>query len=164
MTRASGLGRALWLLRHAICVAVIAALVVFLAEPLLRDGALMGKLARGDRLDVYKQLAAITATLLGFLIAAVAILVQLDVERQIVKELRGSDAFPMLVANLLVACMALLAVTLLGLAGAFGADSAKTGHAGFERAYEFTGLMALLEFMLGGFYFAVVTYKVAAHD
>jgi hypothetical protein len=164
MPREGGLGRALWLLRHAICVVAIAALVVFLAEPLLRDGALMSKLAREDRLDVYKQLAAITATLLGFLIAAVAILVQLDVERPIVKQLRGSDAFPMLVANLLVACLALLAVTLLGLAGTFGADTAEAGRAAFERAYEFVGLAALLEFMLGGFYFAVVTYKVAAHD
>lgn len=109
---------------------------------------------------MYSAVAPIAATLLGFLVAAVAILVQLDVDRQIVKELRRGEAFGLLIVNLLTASTLLLVLTVAALAGPF-VDSSEAGSGIFESAFEIVAWASLAELLLGGYFFGYVTIKVA---
>jgi hypothetical protein len=67
-----------------------AAVVVLAFEFITLKGgtAVVGRLDGQDRVELYKQITTISASLLGFLIAAVAILVSLDPNRKIVDELK----------------------------------------------------------------------------
>src|ERR1700728_2428859 len=73
-------------LRHAIGCLVLAAVAVG-GEHLAVSGTvpLMARLHVAGRISLYDQITTISAGLLGFLIAAVAILVSFDLRRRIVK-------------------------------------------------------------------------------
>src|SRR4051794_14709781 len=111
---------ALLLVRHPALIVVAAAVLIFVLEPLVFAGPtpLVGRLAANDRVEIYKQIATVTGSLLGFLITAVAILVSLDARRQIVDDLHRGEAFSLLIVNLLAAIVLFFLTTSLGLAGA----------------------------------------------
>lgn len=135
-------------------------MLVFLAEPFAFSGItpLVDRLSPESRTDLYGQIVPVSASLLGFYIAAVAILASLDARRQIVQELKtGKEAFRLLIINMLAAIAFLLALTLLGVAG-----SVLDPGSPFSAIYEWVALTTLFELVLSGFYFGVVTYKVAA--
>ena len=137
-------------------------MAVFVAEPILVSGPtpLISGLASADRADLYNQVIVVTAGLLGFIVAAIAILVSLDGERQIVEELRRGESFRLLIANMLAAMTLLFILTLMGIAGSV---LESTGPAStFETVYEWLMLGTTMELILVGFFFALVTYKVAA--
>jgi hypothetical protein len=144
--------------RHAAIILAAAAAVVFLIEPLAFSGPtpLIGRLADETRVGLYEQIVPVAASLLGFYIAAVAILAGLDSRREIVAQLKRGEAFALLIANMLVAILLLFILTLSGLLGA----TLDPGGI-FQATYEWLTLGTLGELALSGFYFALVTYKVA---
>jgi hypothetical protein len=144
--------------RHAAIILGAAAIIVFLVEPLAFSGPtpLIGRVSSESRTGLYEQIVPVAASLLGFFIAAVAILAGLDSKREIVAELKRGEAFALLIANMLVAILLLFVLTFSGLAG----SSLDPGCV-FRAIYEWLTLAALGELALSGFYFALVTYKVA---
>lgn len=151
------------LLRHVGYVLVGAAAVVFLIEPTVFTGStpLIARLSDADRADLYNQLIVVTASLLGFTVTAISILVLLDAKRKIVEELKRGESFKLLIVNMLAVVLLLFVLTLMGIAGSvLEADSASSL---FERFYEWLMLAATIELAITGFFFGVVTYKVAAH-
>jgi hypothetical protein len=152
-------------LRYPLIILTAAALVSGIVEhaTLGAPSPLLARLSPLARLDLYKQVAPMAATGLGFLVASVAILVSLDPTRKIVCELRTGEAFRLLVANLLAACLWLLVLALLALAGWM--CSASLGRSGtFMTVFEVIGYAAVAELLLGGSFFGLVTYKVAKYD
>jgi len=151
-------------LRHVAGIAVVTAIAIYVIEPWIFSSApLLASLSDEDRAELYKQLTTAGVTLMGFLITAVAILVSLDKGREIVNELKRGESFSLLVLNLLCAVLLLFVITLMSIAGAVRADA--IGDAAlFVAAYEWLALWTLAEICLGGFYFCVVTYKVASHE
>ncbi len=151
-------------LRHIAGIAVFAAAAIFIIEPwVFSNTPLLASLSDKDRAELYKQLTTAAVTLMGFLITAVAILVSLDKGREIVKELRRGESFSLLVLNLLAAVLLLFVITLMSIVGAVRADAIGAAPL-FVALYEWLAIWALAEIGLGGFYFCVVTYKVAAHE
>lgn len=138
-------------------------LVVGIERMLLSEAPLLGSLHEEDRASLYGALITVSATLMGFLITAVAILVSLDMRRKVVEELQRGESFTLLVVNLLAAVFFLLIVTVMSIIGSVGADGIG-GAVGFASVYEWLALSALFEIALGGFFFGLVTYKVAAYD
>jgi hypothetical protein len=151
-------------LRWAAGVAVTTALVLATIE-FIPHGAtpLLSRLSSHDRVELYKQVATATASLLGFLIAAVAILVSLDVNREIVQDLKRGESFTLLIVNLLAAIVFLFLATIVGIIGAIF-DDGKPGSDAFELAWELLVLAGFAELALGLFFFAIVTYKVAKYE
>lgn len=151
-------------LRHIVGLAVGAAIGIFVIEPWIFSNApLLASLSDKDRAELYRQLATAGVTLMGFLITAVAILVSLDKGREIVEELKRGESFSLLVLNLLTAVLLLFAITLMSIVGAIRVDA--IGNADFfVEFYEWLALWVFAEICLGGFYFCVVTYKVASHN
>jgi len=154
---------ALRLIRHVLVLLAAAALVVFVAEPIVISGPtpLISGLAEADRIDLYNQVIVVTASLLGFIAAAIAILVSLDVGRRIVEELKRGESFKLLIANMLAVMVLLFILTSTGIAGSV-LEGGKGASHGFEAAYEWLLLGTGMELILVGFYFALVTYKVAS--
>lgn len=150
------------LLRHVLLLLTLAAIVVFIVEPVAISGTtpLVSSLAQADRANLYNQVIVLTAGLLGFVVAAIAILVSLDSGRQIVEELRRGESFRLLIANMLAVMTLLFVLTLMGIAGSV-LESA-TPSSTFEAIYEWLLLGTAMELVLVGFFFALVTYKVAA--
>jgi hypothetical protein len=142
----------------------VAAFVVFGGERWVLTGPtpLLAGLAVADRVNLYNQLIVVSAALLGFILTAITILVSLDAARVIVQELRLGEGFKLLVANMLATVLLLLILTIMGIAGSV------VDHAGaattFEAFYEWLVLGTLLELVLAGYYFGLVTYKVAAYE
>jgi hypothetical protein len=134
-------------------------------EPIAWSGSTppLGRLTHESRGDLYGEIIIVTAALLGFILTAITILVSLDGGRPIVKELRLGEAFKLLVTNMLAAVVLLLIVTVMGICGSV-LDTGTTAAASFERFYEWLVLAVLLELGLSGFYFGLLTYKVAAYD
>jgi hypothetical protein len=150
--------------RHAALLVLLAAVVIVIAELIARgSNSLVGGLGHQDRVELYKQVTTVTASLLGFFIAAVAILVSLDPTRAIVRDLKRGEAFSLLIVNMLAAILLLFLTTALGVAGAVF-DDGQPGAAGFEWVYQWLLLASLLELGLTGVLFAVVTYKAAAYE
>jgi hypothetical protein len=156
-----------WKLRHVAVIVAFAAVVVFLVEPLIFSvivsghTPLLGRLGYKDRVELYKQVSTVSATLMGFIITAVAILVSLDLKRQIVSELHRGEAFPLLVVNLLACVVLLFIATGLGIAGAIF-DDGPDGADFFEALWQTVIGASVLELILGLSFFGLVTYKVAS--
>lgn len=144
--------------RHFLGLLAVAALLVFIVEPLAFSGTtpLLSRLEAKSRIDFFEQIVPVSASLLGFYIAAVAILASLDPARKIVEELKRGESFSLLIANMLAAILVLFLLTFLGVAG-----SVLDPGGIFRSLYEWVTLVALFELALSGFYFSVVTYKVA---
>ncbi|MDO8211012.1 hypothetical protein [Conexibacter sp. CPCC 206217] len=123
----------------------------------------LARLSDTDQIDLYKQIAPIAGSALGFLLASVAILVSLDPKRPIVADLRRGEAFSLLIANLLAACLWLLLLSIFSLVGWTFHSSCGSSDA-FQSVFEVIGYAAVVELLLGGFFFGYVTYKVAKHD
>lgn len=151
-------------LRHVLVILLIAAACVLAVEPLLFSGStpLISRLSIADRASMFDSTTTVAATLMGFLIAAVAILVTLDISRQIVAELRSNESFLLLIINLLAAIALLLAVTVVGLMGSVQEDWI-ADERGFQVIYEVLLLASFLEVLLAGFFFGAVTYKVGKY-
>jgi hypothetical protein len=150
--------------RHpAYLIAASIALVLLLEPRLFDPSPLVGRLDGDDRTELYKQVTTVTASLLGFLITAVAILVSLDVRRRIVQELNRGQSFSLLVINLLACILMLFVTTSLGVAAAV-ADTSARGSAVFERIYEIALVSSALQLGFGLGLFGIVTYKVASYD
>src|SRR5579859_6985564 len=109
---------------------------------------------------MYSQSTIIAVTLLGFVIAAVAILVSMDPRRPIVDELRRGESFTLLILNMLVTIVGLFWTTAMALIGSLVDDSTKPAKI-YETVFESVGLSTIFELMMTGFLFAVVTYKLA---
>jgi hypothetical protein len=152
---------ALRLIRHVLI--VMAAAAVLIAIELVATSAtpLISGLSEADRTDLYNQVIVVTASLLGFIIAAIAILVSLDVGRKIVEELKRGESFRLLIANMLAAMVLLFLLTLMGINGSV-LEGGKGASSAFETVYEWLLLGTVMELVLVGFFFALVTYKVAA--
>jgi len=150
-------------LRHVAGIAVGAAILIFALEPLLLPNwPLLDSLSPEAREDLYKQLSVVAVTLMGFLVTAVAILVSLDRGREIVQELHRGESYSLLVLNLLAAVVLLFMLSLMSIVG--GAAIGGIGSSClFIRLLEWLCLMSLAEVALGGFFFCVVTYKVASY-
>lgn len=146
------------ILLAAIIVVVVGEHVV-LADPT----PALARLNDDDQIEFYKQIAPIAGTALGFLVASVAILVSLDPKRRIVDELRRGEAFSLLIANLLAACLWLLLLSILALVG-WTFHASVGGCDVFQSIFEVIGYAAVIEMLIGGFFFGLVTYKVAKHD
>jgi hypothetical protein len=153
------------LIRHALLLLAVAALAVFVAEPIVASGPtpLISGLSEADQIDLYNQIIVVTASLLGFIVAAIAILVSLDAGRKIVEELKRGESFRLLIANMLAAVMLLFVLTIMGIAASV-LESGSAASSVFEAMYEWLLLGTVLELILVGFYFALVTYKVASAD
>jgi hypothetical protein len=144
--------------RHALLLLALAGLAVFALEPLLISGRtpLLARLSDEDRSSFYGLVIPVSASLLGFYIAAVAILAQLDPSRAIVDELKRGESFSLLIANMLFAILLLFALTFVGIAG-----SVVDGSCPVMALYEWLLLGTVLELALSGAFFSIVTYKVA---
>lgn len=144
--------------RHAFFLLAVAAVVVFALEPLLLSGVtpLLQRLSEQDRASFYELIIPISASLLGFYVAAVAILAQLDPTRKIVDELKRGESFSLLIANMLFAILLLFALTFVGIAGSVVSDCQN-----LMTAFEWLLLGTIFELALSGAFFGVVTYKVA---
>jgi hypothetical protein len=155
----------LWLVRHVLGLLVAAALVVFAVEPLVITGPtpLVSGLAEADRIDLYNQVIVVTASLLGFIVAAIAILVSLDAGRKIVEELKRGESFRLLIANMLASVFLLFVLTIVGISGSV-LEGGSDASSAFEAVYEWLLLGTAMELVLVGFYFALVTYTVAAAE
>jgi hypothetical protein len=151
--------------RHAVLCVTGSALLAFLIEPWLVSGTtpLVASLTVAARVNLYNQVIVVSAALLGFVLTAVTILVSLDTGRKIVKELQYGEGFKLLVANMLATVALLLVLTLMGIAGA-SLDAATVPARTYEAFYEWLGVASAFELVLSGFYFAIVTYKIAAHE
>jgi hypothetical protein len=150
--------------RHVLIILVIAAAVVFL-EPVILSGStpLVSGLAQADRMSLYNQVIVVTASLLGFMVAAVAILVSLDRTRTIVKKLQRGESFHLLIVNMLGAIGMLFVLTVLGIIGAVAENDGGASH-WFERIYEWILLAAVMEVGLALWYFSIVMYVLAEHE
>jgi hypothetical protein len=144
--------------RHAFLLVGLAALMVFILEPALIAGRtpLLGRLSDEDRSAFYGLVIPVSASLLGFYIAAVAILAQLDPSRKIVDELKRGESFSLLIANMLFAILLLFALTFVGIAG-----SVMDRCDAVMAIYEWLLLGTVFELALSGAFFGLVTYKVA---
>lgn len=150
--------------RHVLGILALAVLVSALERVIFPgDSPLMTRLPPEDRLALYDSLGSATGVLLGFVITAIAILISLDTSREIVSELRLGEAFGLLILNMLAAAALLFLVTVLSIGGTV-ADDGATGSAWLETLYTTVVVAAFAEFALSGFYFALVTYKVAKHS
>lgn len=151
--------------RYVLGLVAFAVFLVWVVQPIVFSHPLplLSRLDGHDRTELYKQVTAVGAGLLGFLITAVAILVSLDARRRIVEELHRGEAFSLLVVNILAAVLLLFVLSALGVIGSIG-DDGVDGANGFESVYEAVLLASLFELALGGFYFALVTYKAATYD
>jgi hypothetical protein len=152
------------LVRHVLFMLLVAALVVFLIERIAVSGPtpLMSGLSVADRIDLYNQVVVVTASLLGFIVAAIAILVSLDAGRKIVEELKRGESFKLLIASMLAAIFLLFILTIMGIAGSVLEGT--TASSVFEEIYEWLLLGTAMELVLVGFYFGLLTYKVAAYE
>lgn len=146
------------LFRHIGGLLAAAAVLVFLIEPVAFAGTtpLIARLEEESRASLYEQLVPVSASLLGFYVAAVAILTALDSRQTIVEELKRGEAFKLLIVNMLGAILLLFVLTVVGVIG-----SVLDPGDGFQAAYEWIVLGALFELTLSGFFFAVVIYKAA---
>jgi hypothetical protein len=146
--------------RHAFYILGGAALLVFLVEPFLVPDPtpFLVRLTAESLSTLYEQIIPVSGSLLGFYIAAVAILAQLDHGRKIVSELKRGKSFGLLIANMLITILLLFVLTALGVVGAVEAPGRV-----FIAIYELVLVATLAELALSGFYFAVVTYKVAVY-
>lgn len=154
----------LWRLRHVGIIGIISISLVLLLEPVALGSPtpLIGRLQPKEMSDLYSSITTISATLTGFLIAAVAILATLDVRRPIVEELRRNESFVLLIINLLAAIGLLLGLTVGGLLGT--AQDEWIGNARwFQSYFEILLIASLAELGLGVFYFGIVTYKVGRY-
>lgn len=144
--------------RHAVFLLALAAFAVFILEPLVISGRtpLIERLSDEDRSSFYELVIPVSASLLGFYIAAVAILAQLDPNRKIVGELKRGESFSLLIANMLFAILLLFALTFVGIAG-----SVLDGSCAVMAIYEWLLLGTVFELALSGAFFSIVTYKVA---
>lgn len=115
------------------------------------------RLTQESRATLYEQIIPVSGSLLGFYVAAVAILAQLDPERTIVRELKRGESFSLLIANMLITILLLFMLTLSGVTGAVVSPGST-----FVAIYEWILLGTLVELLLTGVLFGVVTYKVAA--
>jgi hypothetical protein len=131
---------------------------VFVVQPLLLSGTtpLLARLSAEDRGAFYGRIIPVSGSLLGFYIAAVSILAQLDPGRKIVSELKRGESFSLLIANMLVTILLLFLLTFVGLAG-----SLAVGRRQLMALYEWLLFSTIIELAFSGFLFAVVTYKVA---
>ncbi len=150
-------------LRHAIY-SLAGAGVVVAIEHIAISGTipLMARLAVASRSSLYNQITTVSAGLLGFIVAAVAILVSFDAHRRIVKDLQRGESFKLLVANMLATILLLFVVVLLGLIGP-EVDGAARAAGSYESVYEWLVIASTFELAMTGFYFAVATYAVASH-
>jgi hypothetical protein len=155
---------ALWLIRHVLGLLAVATVVVFTVEPIVVAGPtpLISGLAEANRIDLYNQVIVLTASLLGFILAAVVILVSLDAGRKIVEELKRGESFKLLIANMLVAMLLLFILTIMGIAGSV-LEGGSGASSAFEAIYEWLLLGTAMELILVGFFFGLLTYKVAAY-
>jgi hypothetical protein len=153
------------LVRHPLILLSVAALGVFMAEPHVISGTtpLISGLSEVNRIDLYNQVIVVTASLMGFIVAAIAILVSLDGGRKIVEELKRGASFQLLITNMLAAVFLLFTITTMGIAGSVLEGSAPTSTT-FEAIYEWLLIGTSMELVLVGFFFAIVTYKVASAD
>jgi hypothetical protein len=144
--------------RYALWILAFAAVSVFVLEPLILSGTtpLVAQLSAEDRGAFYGRIIPISGSLLGFYIAAVSILAQLDPGRKIVSELKRGESFSLLIANMLVTILLLFLLTFVGLAG-----SLDTGCRLLMALYEWLLLSTVIELVFSGLLFSVVTYKVA---
>lgn len=144
--------------RHALFLLALAAVAVFVLEPQIISGRtpLIARLSDEDRSSFYGLVIPVSASLLGFYIAAVAILAQLDPNRKIVEELKRGESFSLLISNMLFAILLLFALTFVGIAG-----TVVDGSSAVMTSYEWLLLGTVLELILSGAFFAIVTYKVA---
>jgi hypothetical protein len=151
-------------LRYSVGLLLLALVLVVGVERLLFPGEhpLLYRLEAADRKSLYEIVTTFTGALLGFMIAALAILVSLDPARPIVQELRRGESFSLLVVNMLAAILFLFLLTVSGIGGRVF-DDAKHGSDVFETVYEVLLVVSVLEFALAGFYFAVVTYKAGSY-
>ncbi len=140
---------------------VVAAVVVAIEVVVTSAKPLIGELAEANRTDLYNQVIVVTASLLGFIIAAIAILVSLDSGRKIVEELKRGESFKLLIANMLAVMVLLFLLTLTGIAGSV-LEGGKGASGAFEAVYEWLLLATVLELIMVGVFFALVTYKVGA--
>lgn len=150
-------------LRHALIIVVVTLLLVAL-EPVALSGStpLISGLAQPDQVTLYDDVIVVSAGLLGFFVAAVAILVSLDRSRRVVQEIQRGKSFELLVANMLVTIGLLFVLTLQGVVGAVAENGAEAS-AWFQRSYEWVAFASIGELILTGRYFSVVMYKVAQH-
>lgn len=149
-----------WTAGLSLCAVV---LVIGAERIFFSEAPLLANLHADDRTSLYEALITVSVTLMGFLITAVAILVSLDMRRTVVEELHRGESFALLVVNLLAAVFFLLNVTVMSIIGVVGADGIG-GAVVFASVYEWLALSALFEIALGGFFFCLVTYKVAAYN
>jgi hypothetical protein len=152
------------LIRHALFIVVVAALAVFVVEPIVISGPtpLISGLSEADRTDLYNQVIVVTASLLGFIVAAISILVSLDAGRKIVEELKRGESFKLLIANMLAAMSLLFVLTIMGIAGSV-LEGGSGASSVFEALYEWMLLGTSMELVLVGLFFGLLTYKVAAY-
>jgi hypothetical protein len=139
--------------------------IVVTVEHLALSGTtpLMARLAVASRVGLYDQITPVSAGLLGFIVAAVAILVSFDSRRQIVEELKRGEAFSLLIANMLATVLLLFVVLILGLAGPEVDDGLRAAGS-YESVYEWLVLASTFELAMTGFFFSVATYKVASYS
>ena len=106
--------------RHSLYILGGAALLVFLVEPLFVPDPtpFLTRLTAESRSTLYEQIIPVSGSLLGFYIAAVAILAQLDHGREIVADLKRGESFSLLIINMLVTILLLFILTGLGVVGA----------------------------------------------
>jgi hypothetical protein len=150
-------------LRHAIYCLVAAGVVVVVEHTAISGTIpLMARLAVAPRSSRYNQITTVSAGLLGFSVAAVAILVSFDAHRRIVKDLQRGESFKLLVANMLATILLLFVVVLVGLIGP-EVDGAARAARSYESVYEWLVIASAFELALTGFYFGVATYAVASH-
>lgn len=144
-------------IRYPIGILAAATLWVVLGERLiLSDNTFLAQLSTSKRADVYGQFPGIAGSLLGFLVAAVAILVSLDHSRPIVEELHRGEAFTLLVVNILAGCLWLLGLCVLGVIGSGWNPQSSV----FRSVFEILAYSAFVELAIGGFFFGLVVHKV----
>ena len=123
---------------------------------------MVASLTVAGRANLYNQVIIVAAALLGFMLTAITILVSLDTNRDIVKELHHGEGFKLLIATMLATVVFLLILTFLGIVGA-SFDTGKQPARSFELYYEWIALASAFVLALSSYYLSIVTYKVAAN-
>lgn len=134
---------------------------VLIGDSLVGSRSLLAGLGPYDRASLYKLAAPISASLGGFGIATISILIGLNPDRKVTGLLRKTEAFGLLVVMLLAAATYLLLTTVLTSVGAIF-DDGQRGSEVLALSVEALGLAALLQGGLGGFLFAFVMWKIAS--
>jgi hypothetical protein len=144
-----------------IALAASAIVCVFDGGPISGDVVLL-QTSPEIRAQFYAGMSGTAGAVLGFFVAAIAILASLDPKRKIVAEMRQGESMTLLLVNLLTGCLWILVLAGMSIAGwlmpALGRGPT------FAWTYQVLGVWAFLEFLVGGFFFAVVTVKVARHE